>query len=87
MVTVQVKERKKVSMELSTEVIEVPVANALAQTVAENLRKRLQNVSCSEHPLQESILIVEADTIKAPIINKSRLCCQKLADQIQVRFT
>lgn len=88
MISVTVKRLpNRTSRNLSSDILDIPVANALAEAIAKKLAEQVREFKCEDHPQSNSRISVEAVKGGHPKINKGGICCSKLADRIQVTFT
>ncbi|MEI9921218.1 MAG: hypothetical protein WDO14_20880 [Bacteroidota bacterium] len=87
MITIKVIELVRSKPGISEELMDVPVGNYLAETIAEHLKKNVSKKRCEKHPDKESVLLIKAMPVgQLPVVDKTGFCCQEFADLIDVRI-
>lgn len=67
------------------EEIEVELANISADGMADAIRKDIQVLKCGDHPNSISVITVVADMNYKHKLEKTKFCCEKFKDSIDVQ--
>jgi hypothetical protein len=87
MITVTVIELNRTGKDLSDDIVEIPVANALASAIGDKIAQRFKDFVCEDHLDFKNVLIVKADTSTNAIIDKSGFCCDKLRNRVIIKLS